>query len=76
MDWPGNSPDLNPIKKLWSKIKNLVSKKQPGSFSELVKVITEVWVKEIYGEYCESLIYSMPRRLQAVIDAREGQTKY
>ena len=53
-----------------------MSKKQPESLSELIKVITEVRVKEIFGEYCESLIYSMPRRLQAVIDAREKHTKY
>ena len=37
---------------LWSKMKDLVSQKQPGSSSELVKVIKEVWVKEISGEYC------------------------
>ena len=39
-------------------------------------MIKEVWIKEISGEYCESLIYSMPRRLQAVVDARGGHTKY
>ena len=53
-----------------------MSKKQPGSFSELVKVITEVWLKEIFGEYYESLIYSMPCQLQAVIDAHREHTKY
>ena len=53
-----------------------MSKKQPKSFSELVKVITEVWVKEILGKYCESLIYSMPHQLQAVIDAHGEHTKY
>ena len=41
------------------KNKDLVSQKQPESFSELVKVIEEVWVKEISGEYCESRIYNM-----------------
>ena len=60
LDWPGNSPDLSLIEKLWFKMKDLVSQKHPGSSSELVKVIKEVWVKEILGEYCESLIYSMP----------------
>ena len=53
-----------------------MSKKQPESFSELVKVITEVWVKEIFGEYYESLIYSMPCQLQAVIDACGKHTKF
>ena len=29
LDWPENSPNLNPIKNLWSKVKNLISQKQP-----------------------------------------------
>ena len=57
-------------------MKGLVSQKQSGSSSELAKVIKEVWVKEISGEYCEFLVYIMPRRLQAVIDACGGHTKY
>ena len=73
--WSGNSPNLNPIKNLWSKVKNLMSQNQPGSSSELVKVIKEVWAKEISREYCESLIYSMPHRLQTVIDACKRDTK-
>ena len=36
-----------------------MSQKQPESSSELVKVIKEMWVKEISGEYCECL-NSMP----------------
>ena len=76
LDWPGNSPDLSPIENLWSKMKDLVSQKQQGSSLEFVEAIKELWVKEISGEYCESLMYSMPRRLQAVIDARGGHKKY
>ena len=29
LDWPGNSPDLNPIKNLWTVLKDKVSEKQP-----------------------------------------------
>ena len=61
VNWPGNSPDLNPIENLWSTMKDLVSQKHLGPSSELVQVFKEVWVKEILGEYRESLIYSMPR---------------
>ena len=25
LDWPGNSPDLNPIENLWAKMKDLVA---------------------------------------------------
>ena len=76
LDWSGNNPDLNPIKNLWTKMKNLVSQKQPGSSSELVKTIKEVWVRKILGGYCQSLIYSMSRGLQAVINARGRHTKH
>ena len=46
----GNSPNLNPIKNLWCKKKDLISQKQPVSSSKLIKVIKEVWVKEISGK--------------------------
>jgi len=76
LDWPGNSPDLNPIENLWAKMKDLVAEKQPSSGKALINTIKEVWVKEISTDYCSSLIASMPRRLQAVIKAHGGHTKY
>lgn len=76
LDWPGNSPDLNPIENLWTVLKDKVSEKQPGSAMELEKAIKEVWVRDLSAEYCRSLVESMPRRLEAVIKARGGPTKY
>ena len=55
-------------------MKNKVSEKQPTSGAELVKVIKEVWVKEISKEYCQSLIDSLPRRIEAVIKNKGGHT--
>ncbi|KAG1696946.1 Transposable element Tcb2 transposase [Nymphon striatum] len=51
LDWPGNSPDLNPIDHLWNNMKNKVAEKHPSSAKDLVKVIKEVWVKELSQEF-------------------------
>jgi len=76
LDWPGNSPDLNPIQNLWTNMKNKVAEKHPSSAKDLVKVIKEVCVKEISQEFCRILVHSMQRRLQEVIKNGGGSTKY
>ena len=76
LDWPGNSPDLNPIENLWTVMKDKVVEKQPSSLPDLCRAIKEVWVKEISKEYCANLVNSMPRRIAAVIQSNGGHTKY
>ena len=71
LEWPGNSPDLNPIENLWC-----VTEKHPTSLSALQLAIKEVWVKEISSDYCCKLIESMPHCLQEVIKNKGGHTKY
>ena len=76
LDWPGNSPDSNPIENLWTVLKDKVSEKQPTNTKELEEAIKAVWVLELSAEYCRSLVESMPKRLEAVIKAKGGPTKY
>ena len=75
LQWPGNSPEL--IENLWNILKNKVAKKQPLSAKQLVDVIKKkVWFIEIAAEYCQTLIHSMPRQLQTVINNKGRHTKY
>ena len=76
LDWPGNSSDLNPIENLWTILKNKVSERQPTNAKMLEQAVKEVWVRDISPAYCRNLVESMPRRLEAVIKAKGGPTKY
>lgn len=74
--WPGSSPDLNPIENCWAIVKKKVAQHKPTSASHLIDVIKQVWTQEISPEYCTALIDSMPQRLNAVLKAKGGVTKY
>lgn len=75
LQWPAQSPDLNPIEHLWGILKKRVLKHKCSRKNELVKIIKEEWEK-ITPEICCRLVQSMPNRVKAVIRARGGQTKY
>jgi hypothetical protein len=75
--WPANSSDLNPIENLWHVLRSNIRKRryQPRNKKELVTALKEEWVK-LDTRIVNALIDSMPRRMQAVIDANGGVTKY
>lgn len=76
LSWPGNSPDLNPIENCWSLLKLKIAKKNSRMKEEFKSAIKDSWKNDISLEYCRNLISSMPRRIEAVIKARGGHTKY
>jgi len=44
LEWPGNSPDVNPTENLWNFIMKKVSEKHPSNLDALQTAIKEVWV--------------------------------
>lgn len=76
LDWPPNSPDLNPIENLWKIVKDSVQKEAlPKNREELIETIQRAW-EGVSEEILGTLISSMPCRLKAVIKAQGGHTRW
>lgn len=78
LDWPGNSPDLNPIEHMWKLLKDKMNKCSTSSSKrELTERLLHTWFHdEDLRQTAIRLIEGMPRRLEAVIAARGGSVKY
>ena len=66
MEWPPQSPDLNPIELLWEELDRRVRKLNPTSASHLWTILQDSW-KNLDPEYLMKLIKRMPRICKAVI---------
>jgi hypothetical protein len=77
LDWPAQSPDLNPIENLWSIIKRRRQKKFgiPHTKVELVEQIFHIW-EGIDGELLDTLSESITNRLREVVRLKGRATKY
>ena len=76
IEWPGNSPDLNPIENAWNQLKNRVCSIHNMSLGELKTAIQYHWDHNMSMQYFMTLADSMPRRLKAVRNASGYMTKY
>ena len=89
LKWPPYSSDLNPIKHIWVRLKEIIHKDDP-TFKfckgaperlqlELAAALQEAWDKIELG-FLESLVATsttVPQRIQAVIEANVGwYTRY
>ena len=77
LDWPSQSPDLNPIEHLWEELERRLHSQpnRPSSLQALTSAVMDAW-KSIPMATYQKLVESLPRRVQAVIDAKGGPTSY
>ena len=77
LEWPAQSPDLNPIEHLWAILKRRLNQydRPPSGMLELWERIEAEWEK-IDKDICQNLVESMPRRIEAVIKAKGMWTDY
>lgn len=75
LDWPAQSPDLNPIENLFSILKRNIGSKRFSNRDDLFSCLKDEWLR-IDPKIIDNLIKSMPRRCAAVIKNKGYYTKY
>ena len=77
LDWPGNSPDLNPIENLWAIVKLEAQNRDCTTIEKMTQAIINIWFSEPkMKHHCSKLVDSMPKRVKEVIRKRGGHIKY
>jgi len=75
LDWPSQSPDMNPTEALISDVKRRVAEHNCSNAKELQDAVHYEW-EHTDLHFIHKLIRSMPRRCKAVIEAQGFHTKY
>ncbi|GFW78724.1 transposable element Tcb2 transposase [Trichonephila clavipes] len=76
INWPPRSPDLNPIEPLWDVLEQGGKDHHtaPKNLTELWKALANIW--QIIPVEPFSKLLNLTRRVEAVIKARGGLTRY
>ena len=77
LNWPSNSPDLNPIENLWNVLKTRLQARnpRPRTLPDVKQAVIEEW-DSITADEIDKYVDSMPEHIQAVVDNHEGHTRW
>ena len=76
MDWPANSPDLNPIENLWDKLgRRTYRDNPPQTIPHLRHRLAQEW-QNIPQAIIRHCVGNMGKRCQERVNARGGHTLY
>ena len=74
LDWPAQSPDLNPVENLWDELecRLLARPNRPTSVPDLTNARVAQW-KQVPAAMFQHLVESLRRNVEAVIAAKREQ---
>ena len=77
LEWPAQSPDLNPIEHVWKLLKDAVSVINPQirEIGDLRNALNNEWIKLDREIICR-VVENMPQRIKDVIRAHGRSTQY
>ncbi|CAJ0960556.1 unnamed protein product, partial [Ranitomeya imitator] len=75
LEWPSQSPDLNPIENLWRELKVRVAKRKPKNITALEEICMEEWANIPTTTFLHVILsltdcppcYSLPHRLSSML---------
>ena len=74
LEWPSQSPDLNPIENVWSILKQSLDEQEPAtSLGQLERRLKAAW-RNISADTLRNLVESMPSRVQKCAKLNGGYT--
>ena len=62
LEWPSQSPDLNPIEHLLAELRKRVRARRPTNLTQLHQLCQDEWAK-IHPTYCGKLVEGYPKCL-------------
>jgi transposase len=77
LEWPAQSPDINPIENMWAVLKARRARKKstPTSKKCLIDEMTDLW-SETSESFRHNLSNSLPKRLLEIIKNKGKQISY